>query len=304
MVLDPQQILAFEATDEVGDRPVLVHALDGFIDAGHARRLAREHLLASAPSTVVARFDADQLVDHRSRRPPMLFAADHWESYAAPELAVRRLTDSAGTAYLLLDGPEPDYQWERFVAAVRLVVERFGVRLAIGLNAIPMGVPHTRPVGLITHATRPELVGDAERWIDAVQVPGSVGNLLEFRLGQAGHDAMGFAVHVPHYLAQSEYPAAAVSLLDAVARAGSLAIDLAPLRAAAADTAAAIDAQVAEAPAVAEVVRALEVQYDAFVAGRGRTLLAEGGELPTADELGAELERFLAEESRRDGEGR
>jgi hypothetical protein len=303
-VLDPQLIVTFEAEASVGDGPVLVHALDGFVDAGHARRLAREHLLAASESTVVARFDADLLVDHRARRPPMLFAADHWESYAAPELVVRRLTDATGTAYLLLDGPEPDYQWERFLAAVRLVVERFRVRLAIGLNAIPMGVPHTRPIGLITHATRPELVGDAERWIDAVQVPGSIGNLLEFRLGQAGHDAMGFAVHVPHYLAQSEYPAAAVSLLDAVGRAGGLTFDLAPLRAAAAETAAAIDAQVAEAPAVAEVVRALEAQYDSFVAGRSRSLLAEGTELPTADELGAELERYLAEQSRRDGEGR
>lgn len=301
---DPQQLVTFEPGADVGDRPVLLQALDGFIDAGHGRRLAREHLLAADGTAVVARFDADQLVDHRARRPPMFFVADHWETYAAPELAVRRLMDAAGTAFLLLDGPEPDYQWERFVAAVVLVIERFDVRLTIGLNAIPMAVPHTRPIGWIAHATRPELVTTSERWVDAVQVPGSVGSLLEYRLGQAGYDAMGFAVHVPHYLAATEYPASAVALLEATARAGALDLPLDVLREAAAATTAAVDDQVAEAPQVAEVVRALEAQYDAFVAGRSRSLLAESGGLPTADELGAELERFLAEQSGRDGDQR
>jgi hypothetical protein len=60
---------------------------------------------------------------------------------------------------------------------------------------------------------------------------------------------------------------------------------------------AAVAAQVDEQPEVAEVVRALEDQYDAFVAARGRSLLAQDSPLPTAEELGAELERFLAEQA-------
>ena len=65
----------------------------------------------------------------------------------------------------------------------------------------------------------------------------------------------------------------------------------------------ALDAQVAHAPEVAEVVRQLEQQYDAFVSGRGRSLLAneiDESDLPTADELGAELERFLADQQKPD----
>src|SRR5688500_17999019 len=64
--------------------PVLVQALGGFIDAGAAGRLAREHLLSSLPHRVVARFDVDQLLDYRSRRPAMLFVQDHWEHYEQP----------------------------------------------------------------------------------------------------------------------------------------------------------------------------------------------------------------------------
>ena len=299
MKLDPSGL--YELTP---DRPdlggvVLVQALDGFIDAGGARKLAAQHLLDTLPSTVVARFDHDQLFDYRARRPVMVFAKDHWESYDAPLLAIHLLRDERDRPFLLLSGPEPDVQWERFVSAVEQLCTLLGVRRSIGLNAIPMGLPHTRPVGVIAHGVPQALVEGYEPWIETVHVPASAGHLLEYRLGEAGFEAMGFAVHVPHYVAQTAYPAAAAQLVREVGRAGGLVLPVDALDEAAAATRAALDEQVAGAPEVAEVVRQLEEQYDAFVSGRGRSLLAES-ELPTADELGAELERFLAEQQRPD----
>lgn len=293
MPLDPRDL--FTLAPWAGDfgRPVLVQGLDGFVDAGGARRLTIEHLLATGAPVEVATFDVDQLHDYRARRPVMLFVEDHWESYDAPSLAVHALRDDSGTPYLLLHGPEPDVQWERFVAAVRLLVEALDVRLTVGLNAIPMAVPHTRPTGVIAHASRRELVAGFEPWVASVQVPGAAGHLVEYRLGEAGHDAVGFAVHVPHYVAQSAYPAAARTLVQSISRVSGLSLPTEALDAAAAETRRLIDEQVAESPEVAAVVHALEEQYDAFVAGRG---LLEGGALPTGDELGAELERFLADQ--------
>jgi hypothetical protein len=295
-MLDPAQLVEVAADlPELGE-PVLVQAMAGFIDAGSATRLAREHLLRAPDSRVIARFDVDQLYDYRARRPAMSFVEDHWDSYDDPVLALYLVHDAAGTPYLLLAGPEPDVQWERFVAAVQLVVERLGVRLVIGLTAIPMAVPHTRPVGVIAHGNPKELISGYDAWVHTVQVPASAGHLLEYRLGQAGRDSMGFAVHVPHYLTQAEYPDAAEMLLSCVARAGGLVLPTEELRAAAATTRTDIDAQVAQSPEIEAVVRALETQYDAFVTGRG-LLVKESGMLPTGDELGAELERFLAEQS-------
>jgi len=303
-VLDPRAL--FEVVGELPEleRPVLVQALDGFIDAGGAKRLAREHLLRDS-STVVALFDVDQLHDYRARRPAMVFAEDHWESYDDPQLALHLVHDDAGTPFLLLAGPEPDVQWERFVAAVALLVDDLGVGLTVGLNAIPMAVPHTRPVGVIAHASRPELVEGHEKWVGTVQVPGTAGHLIEHRLAQAGRDSAGFAVAVPHYLADTEYPAASVVLLDAVAGLTGLVLDTDDLLEQAASTRAEVDRQVGESDEVTAVVHALEQQYDAFQAGRERSLLEGGlgsvdGSLPTADELGAELERFLAEQGRGD----
>lgn len=303
-MLDPEAL--FELADRTAglDQPVLVQALTGFIDAGGARQLARNHLLSMLPHEPLVTFDVDQLFDYRARRPPMLFLQDHWESYDDPVLAIHVLRDTAGTPFLLLDGPEPDVQWERFAAALRTLVQRLGVRLTVGLDAIPMAVPHTRPVGLTAHATRPELVAGFEPWINAVQVPASAGHLLEYRLGHAGHDAAGFAVHVPHYVSQIEYPAAAQALLDATSKISGLLLPTEELRLAAERVRTDIEAQVSQSTDVAAVVQALENQYDAFVAERGRDdLLDHGGRrLPTADELGAELERFLAQQNR-GGEG-
>jgi hypothetical protein len=298
-VRDPHEL--YHLTDDLPelDRPVLIQALTGFVDAGAATRIAREHLLADPEARVAARFDLDELLDYRSRRPIMTFVEDHWEEYEQPVLALHLLSDAAGTPYLLLAGPEPDLQWDRFVEAVIALIERLDVRVTIGLNAIPMAVPHTRPVGVTAHATRRELIAEHQPWLQRVHVPASAGHLLEFRLGRRGRDAMGFAAHVPHYLSQNDYPAAAEALLSNVSRSSGLRLPTETLVVAAEDVRASIDAQIGKAEEVAEHVRALEEQYDALVRARQNTsLLTDFTSLPTADELGAELERFLAEQSR------
>jgi PAC2 family len=303
-VLDPQGL--YELADDLPDldEPVLVQALTGFVDAGSAIQLSREHLLEHLDTQVLATFDIDQLLDYRSRRPSMIFVEDHWESYEEPSLALHLVRDQLGTPFLLLAGPEPDLQWERFIAAVTGLIERFGVNLTVGLNAIPMAVPHTRPVSVTAHATDQRLLGDRESWLQRVQVPASVGNLLEFRLGESGHDAMGYAAHVPHYLAQTTYPAAAELLLDSVSRTTGLALPTGRLREAALVVRQEVDKQVADDEQASRLVLSLEEQYDAFLRGRQGNLLAESsGPLPTAEELGAELERFLAEQSRDNDQG-
>lgn len=300
-MLDPRELYeldetAVDSVDGSADAaPVLVVSLDGFVDAGQASRLAVTHLFDALGTRPVATFDIDQLVDYRGRRPTMVFDTDRWTSYSDPALAVYELRDSDGTRFLVLAGMEPDMQWERFAAAVVGLVERLGVRLTVGINAIPMPVPHTRPTAVTTHATRPELVQDDERWFQTAEVPGSAAGLLEFRLGQAGHDAMGIAAHVPHYLARTEYPSAAHALLVRLSRATGLSLPADALGEAGERSKAEIEQQVAASEQATDVVQTLERQYDAVVAGRGQpALVAPDADLPTADELAAEVERYLA----------
>ncbi|MGH3565397.1 MAG: proteasome assembly chaperone family protein [Pseudonocardia sp.] len=303
-MLEPAQLYQVDADAAALDAPVLVVALDGFVDAGNAARLAVAALLAGQEPRRVVRFDVDQLLDYRSRRPPLQFDTDRWVGYSAPELDVVKLDDIAGTPYLLLIGPEPDSQWERFAAAVEQIVRRFDVRLVIGMNAIPMAVPHTRPIGVTAHGTRPELTEGHEAWFTTAEVPGSAAGLIEFRLGETDLDAMGFAVHVPHYLARTEYPQAARVLLDHVGLAAGLHLPTEALLKAAERSDAEIAEQVAGSEEVGQVVQALERQYDTVAAGRGeRSAIGLGGELPSADELAAEVERFLADQEQDDRDG-
>ena len=279
-----------------GRGPVMIHALEGFSDAGHAIKLAAAHLKDTLDTELVASFAIDELLDYRSRRPLMTFKTDHFTHYDDPELSLYALHDTVGTPFLLLAGLEPDLRWERFITAVRLLAERLGVRQVIGLGTIPMAVPHTRPVTMTAHANDKELISEHQPWVGEVKVPASVSNLLEYRMAQHGHEAVGYTVHVPHYLAQTDYPAAAEALLAEVSRTAALQIPLAALGEAGAEVLAKINDQVESSAEVAQVVTALERQYDAFVAAQeNRSLLARDEDLPSGDELGAEFERFLAQ---------
>ena len=287
------------AAPDDGTEPILLYYLDGFIDAGAAGRLLASHLMGTLEHEQVASFDIDSLLDYRSRRPIMTFAKDHWDDYDAPELVLSQLRDADGTPFLLLSGLEPDREWERFTAAVRQLTARLNVRLAVSFHGIPMGVPHTRPLGVTAHATQAGLIEGYRPLVDKLQVPGSAAALLEYRLGEDGRPAIGFAVHVPHYLAQAAYPAAATTLLESVQRATGLSLPADALREAARRTDLEIARQVEGSTEVAEVVQALEQQYDAFTADR-ESLLASDEPVPTAEELGAQFEQFLAEQQGRE----
>jgi hypothetical protein len=279
----------------------MVLVLDGFLDAGNAAAHAAAHLLSSSTerggeATVVATFDVDQLHDYRARRPAMSFVQDHYEGYDAPRLLVRLLRDNGGTPFLLMHGPEPDNRWEAFAAAVREVVERLRVTRVVSMGSVPMAVPHTRPIAITPHANRSELVPGASPWRGELRIPNSAQSLLEIRLGEWGHDMLGFVAHIPHYLAQLDYPQASAVLLERVELAGRLTVDLSDLRALAEEREEEIAGYLAANEEVGEVVTALERQYDAFEQAEeaGSNLLASDEPLPTGDEIGRQFEQFLA----------
>lgn len=292
---DPEEL--FELQQAAPEGAPLLHHLEGFIDAGAAGRLLAEHLLRDYEHQTVARFDVDRLIDYRSRRPTMVYDNGRWISYDTPELGLHLLHDTVGKPFLLLTGPEPDHEWDLFSRAVHTLAGKLKTGPAIGFLGIPAGVPHTRPLGVIAHGTRDGLAVGTQRLPDKIELPGSASGLLELRFGEAGHDALGFAVQVPHYLAQAVYPAAALTLLESVREAGELDLPGVDLQVAAERTNEAIQQQIGESAEVAELVQALEQQYDSAKQEQ-EGLLAEGEAMPTADELAAQFERFLADQQR------
>ncbi|WP_269936803.1 proteasome assembly chaperone family protein [Arthrobacter sp. HY1533] len=274
----------------------LLMSFTGFSDAGHVVSQISAELVDELEGEPLAIFDIDQLIDYRSRRPRITFSEDRLSDYKAPSLVLYRMVDALGTPFLYLRGSEPDLQWERFSLAVLGLVERFDVNLVAWVHSVPMPVPHTRPIGATVHGNRPDLIEGISAWKTTLEIPSAVGHLLEYKLDAAGRNVVGYAIHVPHYLSDAEYPPAAVAGLEFLGAAASLMLPSERLR----ETGRAVERQITEqvegSAEVATVVTNLEKQYDEHTDGTARrSLLAgENDELPGADELGAAVEAYLA----------
>jgi hypothetical protein len=289
----------FDLSTDVSDVPEglhLVAGLTGFTDSGSAVSQLSEYLLDTLDYREVATFDSDALLDYRARRPLIYFDHDHLSDYRPATLKLYLATDEVGQPFLLLTGYEPDFQWERFTAAVLQLVDRFQVKTTTWVNAIPMPVPHTRPIGVTVSGNRTELIDSMSIWKPQTQVPANVLHLVEYRLSELGHPVAGFVLLIPHYLADTEFPAAAVTALESVSAATGLIFPTDRLREDGRDFVVKIDTQVESNQELAKLVGTLEERHDSYMLDNPlrSPLTDEDGELPSADDIAAELENFLA----------
>lgn len=271
----------------------LVVTLGSYVDAGHSQRLVDTQLLEQLPNRVIGRFDADQVIDYAGKRPPIVFDRDHYAEYKRPEINLHLVTDHDGTDFLLLNGPEPALQWERMAASVRHVVEQLEVERTVLVQSMPAPAPHTRPVAITRYASDPALVEDEAPILGTFSLSASFGGVLTVRLGEAGHDVIGLVAHVPHYVAESDYPDAAGALMKALRETTQMAVPVDGFDLAAGIVRAQIDNEVAGNDELTGMVHALERSFDQFAADR-EVRNAEHDQLPSADEIGAKFEDFLA----------
>ena len=274
----------------------LVAALTGFADAGSAVTQVSEYLLDTLAHETIAEFDSDELLDYRARRPLIYFDHDHLSDYRPSTLRLYLATDEVGQPFLLLTGYEPDFQWERFTAAVLQLIDIYQVKTTTWVHAIPMPVPHTRPLGVTVSGNRSELIESMSIWKPQTQVPANALHLIEYRLQELDHPVTGFVLLIPHYLADTEFPAAAVIALESVSASTGLIFPTERLREDGRDFLAKIDAQVESNQELAKLVGTLEARHDSYMIDNPlrSPLTDEDGELPSADDIAAELENFLA----------
>jgi hypothetical protein len=273
----------------------LVIALTGFTDAGSAVSQLVDYFREELDPTPLVVFSNDVLLDYRARRPVISFEQDHLTDYRPPRLELSLVHDSLESPFLLLAGYEPDFAWDAFAAAVLEFVEAFDASTVTWVHAIPMPVPHTRPIGTTVSGTRSELTEAHSVWQPHTQVPSTAGHLLEYRLAESGARVSGFVLLVPHYLGDTEYPAAALAGLDSLTVATGLMFSGDDLREENREYLTKVDEQVAGSEELSRMVEGLEERYDAYMAGSTlATPMIHTGDLPSADELAAELERFLA----------
>jgi len=272
---------------------VLVLGLEGWIDAGAGGAQAMAAVLAGTSTEVVGIFDSDALIDARARRPMVQLTDGVHDSITWPTIEVRAGTDRHGTGLILLTGPEPDLRWREFTEDVVHLAADLSVTMTVGFGAFPAPVPHTRPVRLAATATSRELADGIGFVPGTIDVPGGIHAAIEQAMGSEGRPATGLWARVPHYIANLPYPAASVAILEGLRFAAGVDVDTTELQAAAGVTNARIDALIANSEDHTAMIHALETQWDADL---GRISGPMPTDLPSGDELAAELERFLRDQ--------
>lgn len=280
---------------EVPDGLPLVMLFTGFIDAGNSVRSASRHIMDHLEHTLVLSFDNDSFLDYRARRPTFVFEQTRLTDYRPPTLTLSLVTDDMGAQFLLLAGYEPDFRWDSAIEIVLDIIERFRVSHTTWAHAIPMPVPHTRPVGMTVSGSRAELVDAYSVWKPTTEIPGTFGHLVEYTLCELGFPVAGFVILIPHYLADSDFPFGAVAVFDAITTATGIMLPTDEFRESGREFLAGIAEQIEDNEELQRMIVTLENRHDTYMDENPlpSPLTDAAGEVPTADAIAAELERFL-----------
>lgn len=269
--------------------PVLVVALDGWVDAGFGMRNATEIMVKADDATLVASFDADLLVDHRARRPTMTVRDGRVDDISWPAIQLQVVSDLDQREFLMLHGPEPDFRWQAFCTAVDELVQRLGVSRVVSLGAYPAAVPHTRPVRLSATGTSQDLIERFGSPAGTLEVPAGISAALAKRFEAAGLETVSVWAQVPHYASGSPFPAATAALFQGLRAVADLRFDPAPLIAEGLEVSRRLDTMIAQNSSHKRLLGQLESAYDTSMGEHGE-------EIPTGDELAEELEQFLRDQ--------
>lgn len=281
----------------------MVASLNGFTDAGSVIEQMTHNILNRLDAELVIRFDNDELLDYRSRRPSMFFEKDHLASYEPPLLGVYLVRDEAGIPFLFLHGYEPDFKWEAFADAIEEIIETYAIVDFNWVHSIPFPIPHTRPVGITVSGNRKDLIERFSEWRPETGVPGNIVHLLEYRLTEIGLPVAGFVLLVPHYLNDSDYPVAAVTGFELLTAATSLVFPTDHLRDEGKAFLERLKKKLDENAELATLVNNLEQGYKSQRTETfGATVTPPKSSEPDAEELAAELEDYLANRRRNNPE--
>lgn len=270
--------------------PVLLVALEGFVDAGSVASSAAMFLRHRWQSEPLARFNRDAFLDYRARRPTAVVDAGRIRRLDWPdlELLAAQVPEAPRDALLLI-GPEPDMRWNSWVQQVCDLAEHLGVSHTISLGAYPAAAPHTRPVSIVAaeNAVAEGLAPDVPR-VKGYTGPVGADLALHIAFAERGLPSVGLWAEVPHYIATNPYPPGSLAMVQLLARLLDIEVDTAELESAASLHREQVDEAVADSEEATEVVQALEAHADSDE--------DDDEDLPTGEDLANEIERYLREE--------
>ncbi|MEN9714407.1 MAG: hypothetical protein RLZZ164_1071 [Actinomycetota bacterium] len=302
MATPGQLVELFEDDVEVPMGLHLIAGLTGFTDAGSMVRKLSGHIFENLDHQLVALFSNDELLDYRSRRPVMYFEKDHIADYEPAVLAIYLVTDEVGQKFLYLDGYEPDFRWEAFADTIEELIQLWQIVDFTWIHSIPFPIPHTRAFGVTVSGNRKELIDRVSEWKPQTQVPGNILHLLEYRLSQQDFPTVGFVILVPHYLSEAEVPGAAVVAFEQITAATGLVFPTDQLREESVEFIKEMNQNAANNPELTRMIEGLEKSFMTDGPNTPGRFERQVPQVPSADEIAAELEDYLSLKRKNDDE--
>lgn len=267
--------------------PIMVIALRGWFDIAEVATVAINELLADRMAPVVASIDPDPFFDFTQERPHVELDDDEVRHIRWP-LNEFRFARFPGAPHdlVVLAGVEPHLRYATFADCVLQVATQTKCEVVVTVGAVADTIPHTRPPLVVGSTTNRSLISALGLSPPRYQgITGLVGVLQE-RLDRAGVPAVSLRVGVPHYLGNAEHPQSSIALLQHLHHVIGIPVHTARLAVDAARRRVLHDEAVAEDQQATAYVAMLEREYDQR---------AEAA-IPSADDLGADFERFLRDQ--------
>ncbi len=267
--------------------PVLVCAFRGWNDAAAAASTALGAVAASFEAETIARIDPEDYFDFQSTRPTISLHEGQTRRIEWPAndlIAVP--VPSADRDLVLLDGTEPNLRWRTFSETIATAADALGVEMVITLGALIAEVSHTLPVPITGLASDPDLVEELELERSNYEGPTGIVGVVHDLCRANGIQSASLWAAVPHYVAAVPNPKAALALLRRLEGLTGIAVEASDLEAETGDYEEQIGRAIAANPEIEELVSRIEAEQVDL-------LEEDGTELPSADSIAREFQRFL-----------
>jgi proteasome assembly chaperone (PAC2) family protein len=274
--------------------PILVCAFRGWNDAAAAASTALGAIATSLDGELIAQVDPEEYFDFQATRPTISLDAGQTRRIDWPEnnLFAARVP-SADRDLVLLDGTEPNLRWRTFSETIATAADALGVEMVVTLGALIAEVSHTLPVPITGLASSQELVDELDLERSSYEGPTGIVGVVHDCCRKGGIDSASLWAAVPHYVAAVPNPKAALALLRRLEGLTGIAVEASELEEETTDYEEQIGRAVAANPEIEELVARIEAEQVDL-------LSAEGEDLPSADTIAREFQRFL----RQRGDGR
>jgi proteasome assembly chaperone (PAC2) family protein len=267
--------------------PALICAFKGWNDAADAASSAISYVGTALNATRFATIDPEEFYDFQATRPRVKMVEGQTREIVWPavELFAARVP-RAPRDLILLTGSEPSFRWRTFCQIVVELAEVLGAQLVVTLGALLADVPHTRPVSVTGLSSDQALVARLGLAPSSYEGPTGIVGILHAACQQAGLPSASLWAAVPHYIAATPNPKAALALVRKLEGLVGVAVDGSELETASADYERQVNVAVQSDPDVQAFVERLEQ-------AASEEADDSPGALPSGETIARDLQRFL-----------